>query len=32
MQGDNFYCVGLLPIEGMIGIIGRKFICNFEVM
>lgn len=26
VQGDNFYCVGLVPIEGMIGIIGRKLI------
>lgn len=32
VQGDNFYCVGLLPIEGMIGIIGRKLICNFKLI
>ncbi|PHT50647.1 hypothetical protein CQW23_10394 [Capsicum baccatum] len=24
VQGDNFYCAGIQPIPGMIGIIGRQ--------
>ncbi|KAH0694015.1 hypothetical protein KY285_021112 [Solanum tuberosum] len=31
-QGDNFYCVGLLPIEGMIGIIGQNFMEGYRLV
>lgn len=31
-QGDTFYCVGLVPIEGMIGIIGQNFMEGYRMV
>ncbi|XP_009606652.1 aspartic proteinase-like protein 1 isoform X2 [Nicotiana tomentosiformis] len=31
-QGDNFYCVGILPIEGMIGIIGQNLMQGYRMV
>ncbi|XP_060198810.1 aspartic proteinase-like protein 1 isoform X1 [Lycium barbarum] len=31
-QGDNYYCVGILPIEGMIGIIGQNLMEGYRMV
>ncbi|CAN4122237.1 unnamed protein product [Withania somnifera] len=31
-QGDYFYCMGLLPIEGMIGIIGQNLMEGYRMV